>query len=133
MAFLYISFIVKFLPNNAKFVKRKLKTGAIMLMMTAIISGCDPKGSETITCYAAQVDDTIRLESSDTSESKIDTLTLRLLKSTIIKTKKFKKTKLESVSVSDIEIATDTVIINTDKDLDSRCYMPIDDMINDTL
>lgn len=104
LIFLIASLLVRFFPSNSKFVSRKLKTGAILLILSSAASGCK-QDEGTVTCYACPPTDTTQYDSQDTLQNSGD---LDSLNQGENKTKKI--------------ISPDSVIRRHDSVPDARCY-----------
>jgi hypothetical protein len=104
LIFLIASLLVRFFPSNSKFVSRKLKTGALLLILSSAASGCK-QDEGTVTCYACPPTETTQYTSQDTVQTNDDHDSLSRSEYT---TKKI--------------ISPDSVIRGHDSVPDARCY-----------
>lgn len=137
IAFLLVTILLKLKDNNPKLIRKKLKLGAAMLTLTAIINCCGQKNTEQISCYAAGViEDSDEYTDSNISINKNDSLYKKFLRSAVKDLKITTKVEEPVISCYDVSydppaVEIDSIIELPDKHI-NLCYMPLDNF-NDTL
>jgi hypothetical protein len=82
--FALVSLVNWLFPNHPVLVKRKLKTGALLLSLTAVVSSCGPGEA---TCYDVASPDSLNSKTDSTllqSDSTIQTDTLGKLRDDVV-------------------------------------------------
>ncbi|MFH2096031.1 MAG: hypothetical protein ABIJ16_10030 [Bacteroidota bacterium] len=143
IAFVIACIMLKLKGDSPKLIRRKLKAGAALLVITAFFSGCGPRDSDIISCYETTVlpDDTIVADSSAgdsiAQNASNDSMYNRFLKAAISKpaVEKGKTIRIipePEISCYDVVAEPDSISIETpDTEPPETCYLPVpDDYIN---
>lgn len=153
IAFVIACIMLKLKGDSPKLIRRKLKAGAALLVITAFFSGCGPRDSDIISCYETTVlpDDTIVADSSAgdsiAQNASNDSMYNRFLKAAISKpaVEKGKTIRIipepeiscyvivePVISCYDVVAEPDSISIETpDTEPPETCYLPVpDDYIN---